>query len=165
MERGRFRGGFNKQINIVQPGDFTDKVLVVNRVAKKIKGGDKISFAALVAVGNKQGKVGLGYGKAGDLRAAIAKATSQAKKKVFLVAMRGSTIPRRISIKHGAARLLMMPAPRGAGLIAGGVVRNILGLAGVADVSAKILGTNNPMANAQAAIKALEILNKDHGTA
>lgn len=146
------------------PEDFTDKVLVVNRVAKKIKGGDKINFAALVAVGNGKGRVGLGYGKARDLRSAIGKATSQAKKRIFSVAMRGSTLPRRISFKQGAAQLLLMPAPRGSGLIAGGVVRSILKLAGVPDASAKILGTDNAMANAQAMIRALEVLSKDHGT-
>lgn len=161
MERMRFR----KQFDNVPPSEFTDKVLEVNRVAKKIKGGDKIGFAALVAVGNRKGKVGLGYGKARDLRSAIAKANSKAKKNVFPIVMRGSTLPRRIAIKQGAARLLLMPAPRGAGLIAGGVVRNILDLAGVVDVSAKILGTNNPMANAQATITALKILSKNHGTA
>jgi len=161
MERTRFRN----QSEMSQPGEFVDKVLVVNRVAKKIKGGDKIGFAALVAVGNKNGKVGLGYGKAGDLRSAIAKANSKAKKNVFQIVMKESTLPRRITIKQGAARLLLMPAPRGAGLIAGGVVRNILNLAGVVDVSAKILGTDNPMANAQATIEALKILSKNNGTA
>lgn len=145
------------------PEDFTDKVLMINRVAKKIKGGDKISFAALVAVGNGKGKVGLGYGKAGNLRTAITKATSQAKKKIFPITMKDSTLPRRITIKQGAAQLLLMPAPRGAGLIAGGVVRSILKLAGVSDVSSKILGTNNAMANAKATIRALEILSKDNG--
>ena len=161
MERTRFRS----QSEIAQPGEFADKVLVVNRVAKKIKGGDKIGFTALVAVGNRNGKIGLGYGKAGDLRSAIVKANSKAKKNVFQIVMRESTLPRRITLKQGAVRLLLMPAPRGSGLIAGGVVRNILDLAGVVDVSAKILGTNNPMANAQATIEALKILSKNHGTA
>lgn len=145
------------------PEDFTDKVLVINRVAKKIKGGDKIGFAALVAIGNGKSKVGLGYGKAGDLRSAITKATTKAKKNIFSVAMKDSTLPRRIVIRQGAAHLLLMPAPRGAGLISGGVVRSILKLAGVLDASTKILGTNNPMANAQATIKALEVLSKNNG--
>uniref|UniRef100_A0A831YZM4 Small ribosomal subunit protein uS5 n=1 Tax=candidate division WWE3 bacterium TaxID=2053526 RepID=A0A831YZM4_UNCKA len=145
--------------------EFTDKVLGINRVAKKIKGGDKVSFAALVVVGNKKGKVGLGYGKAGDLRSAIAKATSQAKKKVFTVPIKDATLPRRIAVQEGAAHLLLMPAPYGAGLIAGGVVRSILELAGFADASVKILGTDNPMANAQVAISALKKLSQNYASA
>ena len=156
-------GRMRRNPSVSLPEDFTDKVLVVNRVAKKIKGGDKISFAALVAIGNGKGKIGLGYGKAGDLRSAINKATTKAKKTIFSVAMRGSTLPRRITIKQGAAQLLLMPAPRGAGLISGGVVRDILKLAGVLDASTKILGTNNAMANAQATILALEVLSKNYG--
>ncbi len=138
--------------------EFTDKVLVINRVAKKTKGGDKKGFAALVAVGNRNGRVGLGYGKAADLRSAIAKATSRANRKVFTVPIKDFTLPRRIEIKEGAAHLLLMPAPHGAGLIVGGVVRHILKLAGVSDASGKILGSNNPMANAQLTILALKEL-------
>ncbi len=140
--------------------ELADKVLVINRVAKKIKGGDKIGFAALVAVGNRNGKVGLGYGKALDLRSAISKANSQAKRKIFTVVLNGSTIPRRVVIKDGAVEILLMPAPRGAGLISGGVVRSILELAGVKDVSTKIIGTGNPMINAQATVRALEKLSR-----
>jgi small subunit ribosomal protein S5 len=153
-----------KQRNQIFSEEFADKVLVINRVAKKIKGGDKIGFAALVAVGNRNGRVGLGYGKAQDLRSAITKANSKAKRKVFTVTLKDSTLPRRILIKDGAVEILLMPAPRGAGLIAGGVVRSILELAGVKDVSTKIIGTRNPMINAQATIKALEKLNEKHGS-
>lgn len=152
-----------KQKTQIFSDEMADKVLVINRVAKKIKGGDKIGFAALVAVGNRNGKVGLGYGKALDLRSAISKATSQAKRKTFAVALNGSTIPRRVVIKDGAVEILMMPAPRGAGLISGGVVRSILELAGVKDVSTKIIGTGNPMINAQATVKALERLGRKNG--
>lgn len=142
-------------------GELADKVLLINRIAKKIKGGDKISFAAQVAVGDHRGRVGLGYGKAADVKSAIGKATVSAKKKIFNVPLKDSTIPRRILVKEGAARVLLMPAPRGAGLIAGGAVRDILELAGVADVSSKILGTDNPMTNAQAVIKALKALGQE----
>lgn len=145
-------------------GEFTDKVLVVNRVSKKVKGGDKRGFSALVAVGNKNGKVGLGYGKSADLRSAIAKAISQAKRKVFTVPIKDFTLPRRIEIEEGAAHLLLMPAPHGAGLIVGGVVRHILKLAGYSDASGKILGSNNPMANAQLTILALKELNRKNET-
>jgi len=141
-----------------QSEELSDKVLDINRVAKKIKGGEKIGFTALVAVGNSKGKVGLGYGKAPDLRSAIDKARKSAKQNRFEISLKDTTIPRRIETKFSAARVLMMPAPRGAGLIAGGVMRDILGLAGVRDVSAKILGTNNPATNAKATIKALKDL-------
>ncbi|MEX1061789.1 MAG: 30S ribosomal protein S5 [Patescibacteria group bacterium] len=135
-----------------------DKVLSVNRVAKKISGGEKISFASLVAVGDRKGKVGLGYGKAADLRSAIGKAQKAAKKSTFQVPLKGSTIARRLTVHLGAAEILLKPAPRGAGLIAGGVVRDILDLVGVRDVSAKILGTKNPITNAKATMKALMLL-------
>ncbi|GMR19114.1 MAG: 30S ribosomal protein S5 [Patescibacteria group bacterium] len=143
--------------------EFADKVLVINRVAKKIKGGDKIGFTALVAVGNRKGKIGLGYGRARDLRSAIEKAKTKAKKNIFSVPLKGPTLPRRIQVKEGAGVVLLMPAPSGAGLIAGGVVRNILKLAGAIDASAKILGTDNPMTNAKATIKALKMLEDEDG--
>jgi|SRR3990172_12629489 len=149
-------------------GGMEDKVLSVNRIAKKIKGGEKIGFASLVVVGDKKGKVGLGYGKAADLRSAIEKAQKAAKKAAFLVPLKGPTIARRLTVRLGAAEILFKPAPRGAGLIAGGVVRDILNLVGVRDVSAKILGTNNSLNNAKATIKALKIFveegNKKDGT-
>lgn len=143
--------------------DFNDKVLVINRVAKKTKGGDKIGFTALVAVGNRKGKIGLGYGKAVDLRSAIDKARSKAKKNVFSIPLEGSTLPRRIQVKEGAGVVLLKPATQGAGLKAGGVVRSILELAGVTDASAKILRTRNPLTNAKATIKALKMLGGKNG--
>lgn len=151
------------KVNLNQK-ELTDKVLVINRVAKKIKGGDKIGFTALVGVGDRKGRVGIGYGKATNLRSAIDKAVVKAKKNTFSVPIKDSTLPRRIRVKQGAGKVLLMPAPKGAGLIAGGVVRNILELAGVADASAKILGTSNPITNAKATIKALKILGGENGT-
>lgn len=141
-----------------QPEEVSDKVLVINRVSKKVKGGQKIGFTTLVAVGNRKGKVGLGYGKASDLRSAIDKARKTAKQNQFEIPIKDTTVPRRIETKFSAAEVLLMPAPRGAGLIAGGVMRDILALAGVRDVSAKILGTSNPATNAKATIKALKTL-------
>ena len=142
-------------------GGLEDKVLSVNRIAKKIKGGDKIGFASLVAVGDKKGKVGLGYGKAADLRSAIEKAQKAAKKSTFQVPLKGPTIARRLTVRLGAAEILFKPAPRGAGLIAGGVGRDILDLVGVRDVSAKILGTKNALNNAKATMKALKMLAEE----
>ena len=145
-------------------GGLIDKVLVINRVSKKVKGGGKIGFTALVGVGDRKGKVGIGYGKATNLRSAIDKANAKAKKNIFSVTLKDSTLPRRILVKQGAGKVLLMPAPKGAGLIAGGVVRNILKLAGISDASAKILGTNNPLTNAKATIKALKMLGDKNGT-
>jgi small subunit ribosomal protein S5 len=151
-----------EEVKIVQE-ELKEKVLNINRIAKKIKGGQRIGFSALVAVGDRQGRVGLGYGRAADLRSAIEKAATQAKKKVFKVPLKGgTTLPRRIQVKLGAAQVLLMPAPRGAGLIVGGIVRNILELAGVKDASTKILGTDNPITNAKATIFALKSLAKEN---
>lgn len=138
--------------------ELQEKVLLINRVAKKIKGGERIGFAALVAVGDGKGRVGVGYGRAKDLRTAIEKGKKRARARMFTVPIRGATIPHRVEVKEGAAQIIIKPAPRGSGLIAGGVVRNLLELAGYKDVSAKILGTRNKMTNARATVKALERL-------
>ena len=137
------------------------KVLMINRVAKKVKGGDKIGFAALVAVGDGKGRLGIGYGRAKDLRKAIEKGGRQAKTKMFTVPIVRTTIPHRVEVKEGAARIMIRPAPRGSGLRAGGVIRDILELAGYKDVSAKILGTRNKMTNAKATVKALRRLENE----
>jgi len=135
-----------------------EKVLMINRVAKKVKGGERRGFAALVAVGDGKGKVGIGYGRARDLRTAIGKGKRRAKRKMFNVPITGTTVPHRVEVKEGAAQIIIKPAPRGSGLIAGGVVRNLLELAGYKDASAKILGTRNKMTNARATVKAFERL-------
>jgi small subunit ribosomal protein S5 len=135
--------------------EFQDKVLMINRISKKVKGGDKIGFSSLVGVGNGAGKIGIGYGKARDLRTAIEKGKRKAKASVFSTPLAETTVPRRIDVKEGAAKIIIKPAPRGFGLIAGGVVRDILELAGYKDASAKILGSRNKMSNAKATITAL----------
>lgn len=135
-----------------------EKVLLINRVAKKVKGGERRGFAALVAVGDGKGKVGVGYGRAGDLRTAIEKGKKRARARMFAVPIRGATIPHRVEVKEGAAQIIIKPAPRGSGLIAGGVIRDFLELAGYKDASAKILGTRNKMTNAKATVKALRRL-------
>jgi len=145
---------------VIEQG-FQERVLVVNRVAKKIKGGDKIGFAALVAVGDGKGKLGMGYGKAQDLRTAVEKARRRAKAKIISVPIVGTTIPHRIKVKSGAAEILIKPAPSGSGLIVGGVIRDLLELAGYQDVSGKILGTESKMANAQAVLVALQELARE----
>ena len=140
--------------------DLKDKVLVVNRVAKKIKGGDKISFSSLVAVGDGKGMVGIGYGRAGDLKTAIEKGRKKAKREMISAPIKGKTVPHRVEVKEGAAKIMIKPAPEGSGLMAGGVIRDLLELAGYEDVSAKILGTSNRVSNAKAVMKALGKFSK-----
>lgn len=143
--------------------EFSEKIIQINRVAKKIKGGNRIGFSVLVALGDKEGKVGIGLGKAPDVRSSIQKAVRRAKKNMFKVPLRGTTIPHPVKIKRGASKILLQPAPQGAGLIAGGPVRVIAELAGIKDLSAKILGTTNKLSNTYTTIAALKGLKKDDG--
>ncbi len=138
--------------------EFTEKIVQVNRVSKKVSGGNKIGFSVLAVVGNKKGKVGAGLGKAPDVRTAIQKAFRKAKKQVFEVSLQGTTIPHQVKIKKGAAKILLKPAPAGTGLIAGGPVRIIAELVGIKDLSAKILGTTNKLSNTTATLAALKKL-------
>ena len=138
--------------------EFTEKIIQVNRVSKKTKGGNKIGFSVLGVVGNKKGKVGAGLGKAPDVRTAIQKAFRKAKKEVFEVSLQGTTIPHQVKIKRGAAKILLKPAPEGAGLIAGGPVRIIAELVGIKDISSKILGTTNKLSNTMTTLAALKKL-------
>lgn len=130
-----------------EPKEFDEKVVKISRVSKKTKGGNKISFSALVVVGNRKGRVGVALGKANDVVSAIKKGIKKAKKKLITVPLVGTTIPHQITIKNGAAKLILKPAPEGTGVIAGGSVRSVLELAGVRNVVAKTLGTNNKLSN------------------
>lgn len=138
--------------------EFTEKIVQVNRVSKKTKGGNKIGFSVLTVVGDKKGKVGVGLGKAGDISAAIKKAVSIAKKHVIDVPVINGTIPFEFVIKLGAARIMLKPAPRGSGVIAGGAVRSVVSLAGIENISSKVLGTKNQASNVYATIEALKRL-------
>ena len=115
-------------------------------------------FRAVVVVGNKKGKVGLGTGKAGEVQAAVQKATRSAKRNLILVPMKEGTIPHEVNIKHKAVRLRLMPASKGTGIIAGGPLRTVLDLSGVKDALAKYFGSDNKLVCAQAAMKALTML-------
>lgn len=134
---------------------FYEKVIQVSRVSKKTKGGNKIRFAAFVVVGDKTGKVGLGLGKSGDVATAIAKAVLYAKKRMIKAPIKNETIPHTISIKSGAARIILKPAPKGTGIIAGGAIRSVVEAAGIRNISSKILGSSNKAGNAQATLEAL----------
>lgn len=132
-----------------------EKVIQVSRVSKKTKGGNKVRFAALVVVGDRRGKVGIGLGKSGDVAAAIAKAVLYAKQRMIVVPIHNETIPQRITVKKGAAYILLKPAPKGTGIIAGGAIRSVVEAAGIRNISSKILGSSNKSGNAQATFQAL----------
>ena len=124
--------------------EFQEQVVHINRVTKVVKGGRNFRFSALVVVGDGKGRVGVGTGKALEVPNAIKKAVAAAKKNLITVPLRGTTIPHIVKGRHGSGRVLIMPAPKGTGIIAGGPVRIILELAGVKDVRAKNLGSANP---------------------
>jgi len=141
-----------------EPKEFEEKVIQVNRVSKKTKGGNQIGFSVLMVVGDRKGKVGVGLGKAPDVLSGIKKGIRRAKKNFINVPMKDSTIPHDILIKKGAAKILLKPAPPGSGIIAGGPVRAVMETAGIKDVSTKILGTRNKASNVYAVIEALKQL-------
>ncbi len=143
-----------------QISEFEEVVVQINRISKKTKGGNQMRFSALVVVGDRNGKVGVGLAKARDVRGAIQKATSHAKNRMIKVPMKGTTLAYEIAIKYGAAKIILKPAPAGSGIIAGGPVRVVLESAGVHDAVAKQLGTNNKITNVYATIEALKGLNK-----
>ena len=137
-----------------------EKVVQVNRVSKKTKGGNKMRFAALVIVGNRQGRVGVGLGKSDDVSSSITKASSMARRKMIDVLIVNDTIPHKILVKKGAAQVMLKPAPQGAGIIAGGAVRAVVEAAGIKNISSKILGSGNKASNVYAAFEALDRLSK-----
>ena len=137
-----------------------EKVVQINRVSKKTTGGNKMRFAALVIVGNKNGRVGVGLGKSNDVSSAITKASATARKKMIDVKIVRDTIPYSIFIKRGAAQIMLKPAPSGTGIIAGGAIRAVVEAAGIKNISSKILGSSNRASNVYATIEALEKLSK-----
>lgn len=138
--------------------EFIEKVVQVNRVSKKTKGGDKRSLSVIVVVGDRKGRVGVGLGKAADVQSAVRKAATYAKKHLITVPMRGKSIPHEIFYKRGAAQILLKPAPDGTGVIAGGAVRVVVEAAGIENVVSKILGTKNQASNVYATLEALKRL-------
>jgi len=153
--------GRNPAYNAKPKSEFEENVLEVDRVSRTVKGGKRMRFRALVIIGNKKGKIGMGIGKAGEVAEAVAKASTFAKKHILEVPIVNETIPYPIEIRQGAAHIILKPAKPGTSIIAGGTIRVICNLAGIKNVVSKVLGTANKINNAQTTFKALEILAKD----
>ena len=159
-QRDRDRGGDDRK------GDFADKLVHINRVAKVVKGGKRFGFAALVVVGDQQGQVGFGHGKAREVPEAIRKATEAARRSLLRVPMRDKrTLHHDSRGRHGAGKVVLRSAPPGTGIIAGGPMRAVFEMLGVRDVVAKSLGSTNPYNMVRATFDALKAQENPRGVA
>lgn len=156
--RGRDRRG--PKPDVPAESDYEEKNIEISRVTRVTKGGKRMRFRVLAAIGNHKGRVGFGMAKGSDIQSAMSKATNKARKSLINVPIVNETIPHPITIKHGAAKIVMKPAPKGTGIKAGGAVRTTLELAGIPNITAKILGTNNKVSNVKAVFEALSSLKE-----
>jgi small subunit ribosomal protein S5 len=144
----------------IEEKQFEEEVLSIDRVTRVVAGGRRLRFRAIVVVGDKKGKIGLGTGKSNEVVGAVQKATRKAKQNLITVPIWNDTIPHDITIKYKSAKILLMPAGSGTGIIAGSVVRKILALAGYKNILSKIFGSSNKLLNAQATLLALQQLKE-----
>src|SRR3989344_1059553 len=158
MARPMGRQG-GRQKNDREKSEYDQKVLDMARVTRVVAGGRRFSFRATVGLGNKKGKIGVGIGKGLDVSQAVDKAVADGKKNMIVIALKDGTIPHEVTAKYGAAKVLLKPAPKGRGLVAGGAVRAICSLAGIENISAKIISkSTNKLNNARATVEALKKL-------
>lgn len=141
--------------------EFEEKVIEVARVSRTVKGGRRLRFRALVVIGDRAGRVGLGLGKANEVNIAVNKAVSNAKKNIINVEIVNDTIRHEIMIKYGSAFVFLKPAAPGTSIIAGGAVRSVIELAGIKNILSKIYGSSNKINNVKATIEALKIIKND----
>lgn len=151
---------FKKHSGPREVKEFEEDVLEIDRVTRVVKGGRRMRFRATVIIGNRKGKVGVGVGKSEEVIGAIGKAVSDAKKNLINIVMDGTTIPHQVQTKYKSAKVLLMPAMDGTGIIAGGPVRKIIELSGIKNIMSKSLGTTNKIACARATIEALKSLRE-----
>lgn len=151
---GGSRGGRGRR----EPSEYEEEVLQIDRVTRVVKGGRRLRFRATVIIGNKNGKVGMGIGKSHEVVGAIQKAIVQAKKSIIKIPLRNGTIPHQVYLKFKSARITIIPASPGTGIIAGGAVRKIAELGGIKNLLSKMFGGRNRVTNAYAMIQALQEL-------
>lgn len=150
------RGGSHEKR---EPKEYEERVIEIARVSRVAKGGRRIRFRALVVLGNRNGKIGMGLAKANEVSEAVKKATARAKKKIINVPIINGSIPHEVTVKHGGAVVMLKPAAGGTSIVAGGSVRSVAELAGITDLLAKSLGSSNKVNNVTATIKALASFN------
>ena len=148
-----------------EPSEFVEKLVSLNRVSKTVKGGRIARFAALMIVGDENGHVGYGLGKAAEVPEAIRKGIEDAKKNMITVSLKGTTIPHEVIGEYGAGKVLLKPASEGTGLIAGGTARKVLEMAGIRNVRAKCLRSNNPVNVVKATFEGLKTLRTEEEVA
>jgi small subunit ribosomal protein S5 len=156
-------GSRDRRPRIEEKKEFEQRILELARVTRVTKGGKRMRFRSCVIIGDGKGRVGFGVAKGADVQQSVAKSAAQAMKRIITVPLVNESIPHKVDMKFAAAHIIMMPAPRGTGIKAGGAVRVVLELAGVPNVTAKILGSNNKINNTKAtmlALKSLKILRK-----